>query len=255
MEKGKRTCKLKLVFVVMIVSILCIGMGVTVYADVHVDSVNVTGMGNRYSSVPAGNTIDVVDYSDTSCTIHSMMGYEVNESTKVTINGKTAKFSRKENDGVLDYYTFVVSSSSDDDEKKEDKKEEHSEPASWVKNPDEMGIGGFSGGASFVGTVNLGKQEQGPLGKLAFAQNRPVGWSEAFSFNMTVNGKADFTAKNGTLSITVPKQFIKAGRKFALLAIEQDGTVKLYNDMDTSDSTVTILLNGTAYAYDLIYIG
>ncbi len=253
MENRKGTCRLKFMLAAMIVSILCIGMGVTVYADTHVDSVNVTGMGNRFTSVPAGDTIDVVEYSEKSCKIHSMMGYVVSESTKVTINGKATKFSKKENDGALDYYTFVVSGSSDD--KKDDKKEEHSEPASWEKNPDEMGIGGFSGGAGFGGVVNLGKQEQGPLGKLAFSQNRPTGWSEAFSFNMTVNGKADFTPKNGTLSIAVPMQFIKTGRKFALLAIEQDDTVKIYNDMDASDSTVTIVLNGTAYAYDLIYIG
>lgn len=34
-----------------------------------------------------------------------------------------------------------------------------------------------------------------------------------------------------------------------------DGTVKLYNDIDSSDSNVTIAVNGTAYAFDLIYIG
>jgi hypothetical protein len=304
MENKIRTSKLKLVFAAMIISIFCIGMGVTVYAaDTHVDSVNVTGMGNKFTSVPAGETIDVVEYSDTSCTIHGMQAdvdkrYVVDEKTVVTLNGKATKFTKKESEpGVPDlvYYTFTVDTSSDkkeedkkqEEEKKEEKQEEkkeeqkeekkeeqkkdnkqddkkesndghssdHSEKSSWEKNPNEMSIGGFSGGTGFSGAVNLGKQEQGPLGKLAFAQSRPAGWNEAFSFNMTVNGKADHSPKNGTLKISIPAQYIKSGRQFAVQAIEGDGTVKLYNDIDNSDSNVTIAVNGTAYAFDLIYIG
>ncbi len=72
---------------------------------------------------------------------------------------------------------------------------------------------------------------------------------------MTVNGKADYSPKNGTLKISIPAQYIKSGRQFAVQAIEADGTVKLYNDIDSSDSNVTIAVNGTAYAFDLIYIG
>ena len=55
--------------------------------------------------------------------------------------------------------------------------------------------------------------------------------------------------------MNIPSQYIKPGRRFAVLAIEPDGTVKVYTDTDASDLTVTIALSGSAYACDLIYIG
>lgn len=88
---------------------------------------------------------------------------------------------------------------------------------------------------------------------MVFSNATPAGWSEAFTFNMTLNGKTDFTIKNGKIVISVPAQYIKYGRKFAILALDQNGMVHTYNDTDVSNSTVTVDINVAGYAFDLIY--
>lgn len=257
--------KIKLIVITLLAAVLSIGMSVAVYADnpVHVNSVDVTGMGNRYTSVPAGETIDVVEYSATSCTIHRLDGYEVDENTTVTINGKKTKFdSRRPDPGFPDliHYTFKVDDSSDSSDKSSEnsssgsskKKSENHEPGSWVKNPNEKQSLGMSAAGLAAGTT-LGWQEQGQLGKMAFAAAKPAGWSEGFSFNILTNGNADYSLKNGSLQLFIPADYLKAGRQYAVMGIGKGGIVKIFTDQDTNPNTITINLNLEGYAMELIY--
>ncbi|MCR5235463.1 MAG: hypothetical protein K6E53_16400 [Lachnospiraceae bacterium] len=112
-------------------------------------------------------------------------------------------------------------------------------------------------GMSFIGTptgsVKIGPQVQGVAAQLAFRMNTPAGWKEAFTFNMTVNDKADYSLKKGTLSFRIPSQYLKAGRKFAILGIDKNGNVKLFSDIDINADTITVNLFIEGYAFDLIY--
>lgn len=105
-----------------------------------------------------------------------------------------------------------------------------------------------------AGGYNAGWQEQGELGKLAFKSATPAGWTEAFSFNLLKNGKPDLSLKSGNMTLTVPASFQKAGRKFAILALDKNGVVQVLPDTDTNPNTITVALNFEGYALELIYI-
>ena len=97
---------------------------------------------------------------------------------------------------------------------------------------------------------------QGPAAQLAFKQIMSPGCNEAFSFNRIADGKAiDHTLKNGKLILFIPDGYRKAGRVFALTAIDKNGKVHFYPDTDSDPATVTVDVNFEGYAFDLIYIG
>ena len=102
-------------------------------------------------------------------------------------------------------------------------------------------------------SAKMGKQKQGPLGEYAFAAGRPAGYREAFSFNITVNDKADYSNKKGVLSLYIPREFQKNGRTFAITALDEKGKVHLFSDIDTSPETITCNIDINGYAFDLIY--
>ena len=247
MENRKRGGWSRMILTALLSAVLCIGMSVAVYADTdtYLSSCAVTGTGDYtgYHAEVNGNTV----------IINALYGYRIDANTKVTLNGKSCTYSKKVTNTVenVDYFYFTAGSS--DDAKDDDDEEDH-EPPSWVKNPNQKPALVMSAPA-LGGGFTLGWQEQGELGKLAFSMARPAGWSEAFSFNVLKGGKPDTSLKAGTLTMNIPSQYLKTGRQFALLAIETDGTVKTYVDSDNDPSTITISLNGTAYAFDLIYFG
>ena len=91
------------------------------------------------------------------------------------------------------------------------------------------------------------------MGIAAFAAGLPLGWREAFTFNMTVNDKADYTAKNGYLVMVIPCEFRKEGRTFAAMGLDANGTPHIFADTDTTASTVTVRVDFGGYALSLIY--
>lgn len=261
--------RLKTVFGALMIAVLCMGMSVAAFAGTrnYIGSVSITGTGeienfeNHWFAVVNGSEVKINTLGniwDAGEGEYSVL-YYLDSSTKVTVNGKAASYKRtetlagSEGNGPTDYYYFTVGGSSDSSKKADDDDEDH-EPPSWVKNPNQKPALVMSAPA-LGGGYTLGWQEQGELGKLAFSMARPAGWSEAFSFNILKNGQPDTTLKSGVLTMNIPSQYIRTGRRFAVLAIEPDGTVKVYPDTDTSDLTLTIALSGSAYACDLIYIG
>ncbi len=100
----------------------------------------------------------------------------------------------------------------------------------------------------------LAKQEQGPAGKYALALALPKGYQEAFTFNMITNGlKGDYSLKKGKVTIVIPAKYRKAGRVFALLGIDKSGKLKVFNDIDVNNDTITVNIDIEGYAFDLIY--
>lgn len=101
--------------------------------------------------------------------------------------------------------------------------------------------------------ATVGRQEQGPLGKMLFSQAMPAGWNEACSYNIVIGGRADFSQKNGPITIDIPQEYCKVGRTFALLGIDSSGQVLTFTDTDSNPNTITVNLNLQGYAVDLIY--
>ncbi len=135
--------------------------------------------------------------------------------------------------------------------KEENKEEEHdSKPA--VVNPDTV-EGYFAVNGQLLPGVAMGKMKQGPAAQAVFNANRPVGWLEAFTFNIAINGKVDYTLKNGKLTISIPMECQKAGRTFALMALDKNGKAWTFPDTDTNPATLTANINVEGYAFALIY--
>ncbi len=171
------------------------------------------------------------------------------------------------NSGVFDYQGGVnddhpapsSGSGKDKDEDSGHHETSSSAPAQKPANPNAI-IGtsftftGGSGSSAFgSGNTKIGPQVQGLAAQLAFRLHTPVGWKEAFSFNMTVNDQANSTLKKGTLSFKIPSQYLKTGRSFAILGLDKNGKVKTFSDTDTKADTITGNLDIEGYAFDLIY--
>jgi len=141
-----------------------------------------------------------------------------------------------------------------DDDDDDDDHEDSSSPAPAKPiNPNAIINSSFTMTGGMSGIVKIGPQVQGSAAQAVFKANTPAGWKEAFSFNMTVNDKADYTLKKGILSFKIPSQYLKAGRKFAILGIDKNGKVKMFPDIDTKDDTITMNIDIEGYAFDLIY--
>ncbi len=139
--------------------------------------------------------------------------------------------------------------------KKKDKKSSSSSESSTPPNPNALNIIYIKNGTR-VWEAKASKQVQGPAAQLAFKQIMSPGCNEAFSFNLIADGKAiDHTLKNGKLILFIPDGYRKAGRVFALTAIDKNGKVHFYPDTDSDPATVTVDVNFEGYAFDLIYIG
>ena len=115
--------------------------------------------------------------------------------------------------------------------------------------------GNAAGGNSIRGLCTF--ETQGPLCAAIFKTSTPMGFREAFSFNLNldVTGKnaPNYGKKAGEIVLTIPKKYRKAGRVFAVMGMGRNGKVKIFYDSDTSDETFTSNINIEGYAFSLIY--
>lgn len=105
------------------------------------------------------------------------------------------------------------------------------------------------------------KEQQGPLCRYAFKAATPVGYTEAFTFNLQTKGKDNLLhitsdPKTGEFVLYIPKGFKKDGRTFCLIGIDKYGKTKLFTDEDLKGDTITVKELGKleGYAFSLIYI-
>ncbi|MCR5508264.1 MAG: hypothetical protein K6F34_06230 [Lachnospiraceae bacterium] len=102
--------------------------------------------------------------------------------------------------------------------------------------------------------AKFGRQAQGPVCAALFQTSRPSGWSEGFSFSMSYEDKNTFTLKDGTLVLYIPGPLQKPGRQYAVMAADQNGTVRIYqNTVGKYPYVFTSKLDVCGYAFDVIY--
>ena len=139
-----------------------------------------------------------------------------------------------------------------EDDKDDDKDDDDDDNHTTVINPDSI-TAAFNVNGIFATNMKAGKQAQGPMGAMLFKLGTPAGWQEAFSFNMSINDKTDYTPKKGIMTFYVPEQYLKTNRQYAILAIDKNGQVHMFADTDHIPNSVTVNLNVEGYAFDLIY--
>lgn len=102
--------------------------------------------------------------------------------------------------------------------------------------------------------VMIGIQAQSQLAEAVFRAAIPAGWHEAFFLSMTVNGKNEYSKKQGTIVINIPQGYQKAGREYALLGMDKEGKIKTFTDQDRVQYTFTAgLLDFEGYQFMLMY--
>ncbi len=185
---------------------------------------------------------------DTDGSVRIELPANFNKSNKIYL-----VYEKINGDNLTDYAaTPVQIKLFDDPPEAEDEDEEESRSGEGAPNPDSL-FAYFITNGQIDKDAKIGKQVQGPLGQLAFMLAVPTGWKEAFTFNITVNDKANYTLKKGILSFRIPSQYLKAGRKFAILGLDKNGNAKLFLDTDTKADTITVNIDIEGYAFDLIY--
>ncbi len=139
----------------------------------------------------------------------------------------------------------------DHDDHDDDDDDDHHDPVNW--STDSLTVRYFVDG-HYATNLKSGKIQQGNAAKAIFTASKPAGWTEAFSFNLSFDDKTDYTLKNGILTLYIPSDYIKAGRQYALMGMDQGGQVHIYSDTDAQLGTVTTVpLNLQGYAMELIY--
>lgn len=163
-------------------------------------------------------------------------------------------------DGFSTYAITYTDGAGKDHDSDDDDHEEH-KPASWELNPNEKQQLSIVWKGTGTG-VSAGYQEQGDIAKGVIKKAVPVGYKEAFSFDLLVNGKTDTSLKSGTMTLTIPAEYLKAtvsagqiGRQYAIIALDRYGKTYFLTDTDANPNTVTVNVNFEGFAMELIYTG
>lgn len=100
-------------------------------------------------------------------------------------------------------------------------------------------------------------EKQGPLCAAVFKAATPLGFFEAFSFNLNLDAtgktKPNYGKKTGKFVLNIPEKYRKKGRTFAIIGIDKSGKVKIFYDIDTDDKLFKTDLDIEGYAFSLIY--
>lgn len=70
---------------------------------------------------------------------------------------------------------------------------------------------------------------------------------------MTVNGKNEYSKKQGTIVINIPQGYQKAGREYALLGMDKNGKAFSFEDQDNNPYVLTVALDLEGYQFMLMY--
>lgn len=134
-----------------------------------------------------------------------------------------------------------------------EEEEEWEDPAKL--NPDALGAFYYKNGLLDT-KAKFGKQEQGVACTAAFDLAKPYGWKNAFFFSMTYEDKHTYSMKDGTLILAIPGQYQKPGRQYAVMAIDKNAVVHLYQNKGNTVKIPYIFTNKLdfeGYAFCLIY--
>lgn len=111
----------------------------------------------------------------------------------------------------------------------------------------------FTVGDSVLDHYDLKMESQGVLYREVVKNFMPNGFTEAQSVNILNQGVTDRCLKDGTMYFKIPQQFRKAGRCFAIFAVDKNGIPYLFMDKDSDADTITIDVKFEGYAFSIIY--
>ncbi|MCR5267727.1 MAG: hypothetical protein K6E16_04355 [Lachnospiraceae bacterium] len=122
-----------------------------------------------------------------------------------------------------------------------------------VYNPNAIAASFYNKNGQLDYRAKFGKADQGPAGQAAFMANCPKGWTQAFSFSMSYEDKNTFDLKDGKLNLCIPGQLQKTGRKYAVMALDKNGNVLIYQNQSVYPFIFSSDIAIEGYAFELIW--
>ena len=101
---------------------------------------------------------------------------------------------------------------------------------------------------SFINNYSFKEEPQGSQCLNAFNIGRPVGFLPYKTYSLYVNNAKDNSPKNGYVCFNVSGGYTE----YKLVAVDKNGAVHVFDDIDNAPGTVTFLLNFNGYACQLV---
>ena len=81
-----------------------------------------------------------------------------------------------------------------------------------------------------------------------FAAFTPLGYRGIKTYNLEMNGAANYNAKNGVVTLNVPAGYTD----YKLITVDAKGTVQVCDDIDAVAGTATFVVSFNGYAVQLV---
>ena len=207
-----------------------------------VENATMTGEGDsytfNYSLTKSGNNyiLNISNYSGKSCELDAEMFALVIQTIKLPLR-PTGAVVQNEDGSVSVGYTDADTAAT--------------APAT-INNSDN--VNAFYIVKGFIDNkAKLGWEIQGKACMAAFNVALPAGYKIFNTLSMSYDGKNSYDRKSGTLLMYIPPYMQKTGREFAIMCINKDGEVFVYNNTSESAGTFTADIDFEGYAMCLIY--
>lgn len=101
---------------------------------------------------------------------------------------------------------------------------------------------------NYLNNYKFVEENQGAQCMNAFNIGRPAGYTAYKTYSLYVNNGVDCSPKNGYVTMNVSGGYTD----YKLVAVDKNGAVHVFDDMDNVPGTVTFLLNFNGYACQLV---
>ncbi len=106
---------------------------------------------------------------------------------------------------------------------------------------------------NIVPESKIGKAVQGPLAAAIFARARSFLLNSAFSFDLSIKDKTEYTLKKGKIVMYIPEAFQRKGRVFSVLGLDKYGNIHLFTNVGIHENLLTVNVDFEGYAFELVY--
>lgn len=208
-----------------------------------VENATMTGEGNsytfNYSLKKSGNNyiLNISNYSGKSCELDAEMFALVIQTIKLPLR-PTGAVVQNEDGSVSVGYTDADTAAT--------------APAS-INNSDSVNAF-YIVNRMMDNKAKLGWEIQGEACMAAFNVALPAGYKIFNTLSMSYDGKNSYDRKKGELSIPIPANMRKTGRKFAIMCIDKYGKAYVYKNKSRSAGIFTTNIDFEGYAMCLIYM-
>lgn len=101
---------------------------------------------------------------------------------------------------------------------------------------------------SYLTNYKFVEENQGAQCVNAFNLGRPAGFAAVKTYSLYVNNVVDVSPKNGYVTFNVPGGYTE----YKLVAVDKNGAIHVFDDIDNAPGTVTFLINFNGYACQLV---